>query len=49
MRKRSNSQRVAMLPGRAIEPWEVMEIDLMNVGTEGLSRNKYLLVVVDSF
>ena len=36
-----------MLPGRAIEPWEVMEMDLMNMGTESLSRNKYLLLVVD--
>ena len=49
MRKRSNSERVAMLPGRAIEPWEVMEMHLMSVGTERLSRNKYLLLVVDSF
>ena len=47
MRKRSNSQRVAMLPERAIEPWEVMEIDLMSVGTESLSGNRYLLLVVD--
>ena len=48
-RKRSNSERVAMLPGRAIELWEVMEMHLMSVGTESLSRNKYLLLVVDSF
>ena len=49
MRKRSNSERVAMLPGRAIGPWEVMGMHLMSVGTESLSRNKYLLLVVDRF
>ena len=47
MRKRSNSQWVPMFPGRAIEPWEVMEMDVMSVGTESLGRNKYLLLVVD--
>jgi len=26
-RKRAHSQKVAMLPGRAIEPWEVLKVD----------------------
>ena len=47
MRNRSRSQQIAMLPGRAIQPWEVIEIDLMSVGVESLSHNKYLLLVVD--
>ena len=47
MRKRSNSERVVMLPGRVIGPWEVMGMHIMSVGTESLSRNKYLLPVVD--
>ena len=36
-----------MLPGRAIEPWEVLEVDLMRIGTQSLAGNKYLLLVVD--
>ena len=47
MRKRSNSQRVSMLPGRVIEPWEVMEIDVASVGTESRNGSRYLLLAVD--
>ena len=46
-RKRANSQRIAMLPGRAIEPWEVLEVDLLRIGTPSLAGNKYLLLAVD--
>ena len=46
-RKRSHSQQIAMLPGRAISPWEVLEVDLMRAGTVSNTGNKYLLLVVD--
>lgn len=47
MRKRSISQQIAMLPGCAIQPWEVIKIGPMCVGVESLSGNIYLLLVVD--
>lgn len=46
-RKRSHSQQIVMLPGRAISPWEVLEVDLMRAGTESNTGNKYLLLVVE--
>ena len=30
-RKRTRSQRMAMLPGRYLEPWEVPEVDLLRI------------------
>ena len=36
-----------MLAGRAIQPWDVLEMDLMSLGVKSLSNNEYLLLVVD--
>ena len=30
-RKRSNSQQQTLLPARAVEPWEVLEVDLLRI------------------
>ena len=46
-RKRSSSQQVALLPARAVEPWEVLEIDQLGIGRTSLSGNDYLLLAVD--
>ena len=46
-RKRSRSQRIAMMPGRLVEPWEVLEMGLLKMGASSLAGNEYLLLVVD--
>ena len=46
-RKRQNSRRLAMLPGRPLEPWDELQIDILKLDTPSLSGNKYVLLVVD--
>ena len=46
-RKQSNSQQLALLPARAVEPWEVLEVDLLRIGTTSLDGNEYILLAVD--
>ena len=46
-RKRSNNQQLALLPARAIEPWEILEVDLLRIGTTSLAGNEYILLAVD--
>ena len=45
--KRSTSQRVAMLPARFLKPWEVLEMDIQDMGAKSEAGNKHLLVIVD--
>ena len=46
-KKRSRSQRIAMLPARFLEPWEVLEVDLQRFPNTSEAGNEYLLLVVD--
>ena len=46
-RKRTSSQRVAMMPARFLRPWEVLEMDIQDLIQESQEGNRYLLVVVD--
>ena len=46
-RKRSRSQRIAMLPARYLEPWEVLEVDLKVTPNTSEAGNEYLRLVVD--
>ena len=46
-RKRSTSQRVAMLPARFLQPWEVLEMNIHDMGARLEAGNKHLLIVVD--
>ena len=46
-RKRSNSQQLALLPSRTVEPWEVLKVDLLRIGTTSLAGNEYILLAVD--
>ena len=39
--KRSNSQRVAMLPARFFKPWEVLEMDIHDMGARFEAGNKH--------
>lgn len=41
-RRRFASQRIAMYPGRAIQPYNVLDMDLMSPGDESLGSNEYL-------
>ena len=45
--KRSTSQRVAMLPPRFLKPWEVLEMDIHDMGARSEAGSKHLLVIVD--
>ena len=45
--KRPTSQRVAMLPARFLKPWEVLEMDIHDMGTRSEAGNRHLLVIVD--
>ena len=45
--KRSTSQRVAMLPARFLKFWDVLKIDIQDMGATPKAGDKYLLVVVD--
>ena len=46
-RKRSNNQQLVLLPARAVEPWKVLEVDLLRIGTTSLAGNEYILLAVD--
>ena len=46
-RKRSSSQKLALLPSRAVEPWEALEVDLLRIGTTSLAGNECILPAVD--
>ena len=45
--KRSTIQRVAMLPARFLKPWEVLEMDIHDMGARSKAGNLHLLVIVD--
>ena len=47
-RKRSASQRVAMLPAKFLRPGEVLELDIEDMGVKSDAGNKVLLVAVDN-
>ena len=46
--KKSTSQRVATLPARFPQSWEVLEMDIHDMGATSEGGNKHLLVIVDS-
>ena len=46
-RKRSRSQKIVTMPGRAVEPWETLEVDIFSMETTSRAGNKYVLLVVD--
>ena len=46
--KKSTSQRVAMLPARFLQPWEVLEENIHDMGARSEAGNKHLFVVGDS-
>ena len=46
-RKRPNSRRIALLPGRPLEPWDELQMDILKIDTPSLFGNKYILLVVD--
>ena len=46
-RKRSRSQKIPTMPGRAVEPWETLEVDILSMGTTSWTGNKHILLVVD--
>ena len=45
--KRSTIQRVAMLSARFLKPWEVLEMDIHDMGARSEAGNKHLLVLVN--
>ena len=45
--KRSTSQRAAMLPASFIKLWEVLEMDIHDMGARSETGNRHLLVIVD--
>ena len=45
--KRSRSQKIFTMPGRAVEPWETLEVDIFLMETTSWAGNKYVLLVVD--
>lgn len=42
-RKRASSRQMTMRPGRAVDPWDGVEIDLLVIGATSHSQNKYIL------
>ena len=46
-RKRSASQRVAILPAMFLRPGEILEVDIQDTGVKSDASNKVLLVAVD--
>ena len=48
-RKKNISQQLALLPVRAVEPWGLIEVDLLRIGATFLADNKYtfLFIAVD--
>ena len=45
--KRSTNQRIAVLPARFLKPWEVLEMDIHDMGARSEAGNRHLLVIVD--
>ena len=45
--KRSRSQKIATMPGRAVEPWETLEVDILFIETISRAGNKFILLVID--
>ena len=45
--KRSTSHHVTMLPARFLKPWEVLEMEIHDMGARSEAGNKHLLVIVD--
>lgn len=45
--RRFATRRVATLPGRAIRPSDVLEMDLTSLGVKSLAGNEYLLLAMD--
>ena len=45
--KRSTSQRVAMLPVRFLQPWQVLEMDMHDMEARSEAGSKHLLAIVD--
>ena len=46
-RKRSTSRRVAMTPGRPLDPWEELQMDILQIDVPSRVGNRYVLLVVD--
>lgn len=46
-RRRSAPQKVVVLLGRAIQPWDVLEMDFMSLDIKSITGNEYLVLVVD--
>ncbi|CAB1096027.1 unnamed protein product [Ectocarpus sp. CCAP 1310/34] len=46
-RKRPQSKRVAMMPGRPLEPWNELQMDILKIDKPSLTGNNYILLVVD--
>ena len=46
-RKRPLSRRVAMMPGRPLEPWDELQMDILKIDTPSQTGNNYILLVVD--
>ena len=46
-RKRFRSQKIATMPGRAVQPWETLQVDILSMGTTSRTGNKHILLVVD--
>lgn len=44
--RRSTTRNIALLSGRAMLPWGVLQTDLTSLGVESLASNGYLLLVV---
>lgn len=36
-----------MLPGRSVQPLDILEIDLMSLGVKSITNNEYILFMVD--
>ena len=45
--KKSTNQCIAMLPARFLKPWEVLEMDIHDMGARSEAGNQHLLVIVD--
>lgn len=45
--RRAASQNVATVPGQALQPWDVLKMDLMSSGVTSIANQKYVLLVDD--
>lgn len=43
------SQKIAMPSGRAIQPWEVLEMNLLSPGVKSLANNGYMSLIASKF